>query len=1205
MAYLPLEHFVFRAPLLPARNGTSANLRAHPLGGPALAVASPELAAALVREAAGAAPGPKRRSPSGPGARPPTSPAELALARYARRAAFRPTPSGLLAGVGIGRLGQRTRIRTGAPRAHGHLSWTHLSMLGRALMNHPAVRTATRVRLAPSVIVASDVVSWLGPGRDRAFLEEARTAIDDVVAAVLRSATGWTGWTEVRAQIEAAVAGSGGEDGDGDGEDEDSALADSIDDVLLTMLDDGFLHSDLQPPLIGPLPSDWMDERLARLEVLTRGAFAADDRHGDGDADCDGDVTSGPAGARTEALRGGPTGLRRCLAEAAADARGGRFDAAAGRLEAWAARWTELAAPGAESQAPPAPGGPEGTRAPAVEATLRFGGGGAAVVVSGAMVRRAAALAPLLFRLQEALAPSVFERVPGPALADALAAATEWFGEGALDLGELAAGSYGVEARPARSGFEGAADDVGGDGDGDGDGSFAATDDLPDPDAPPPRALLTVLVNAIADARRTGRGRAAEVRLSATELDPVLPDLPPPPTCELFLMPAATSAWLLGLHGPAGASWGRFAYALSPGEQDLLFPPLVAAEREARPGEIAADVAYCPHLGLGNLCAHPAFRDRALALTHWPASAPACGGGAPGEAAPGDDTAVSTPATLELCADSAAPEPLALRWQGLPFAPSPLHRVRSTNAPPGIWRLLAGWRLCRQHRPWAMSWGPLGALDHLPRVLIDGFVVAPASWKLPDEIVRPPQGASTRSAGRARGASGAPASPDGGRAAKAAEAAARRRLRAWRARHDVPRFGQVGHEDELLPVDLESPGALADLRGHDRLFEIWPPPGDTPDTDGRRVELVVGLVDRPDAEARTHLGASAARVAATGAVPPPHRRQRLEDGAGWTTIKLFGVTESEDMLLLEVVAPAVAAARESDEIDAWFFQRYVDPPGRRAHLRVRVHESGASVAVFRARLEARLDLVEARARAAIVSVETAPYFPEAARYGGAAQLPFVHALFEADSDLACACLAEETRGGDGGGGAADIRPDGDPVDPHGDPHGDPLTWRVCALVSAFDALAEGLGLDPRLRRALAARRRRALLEALAPEERDGRAAPAGEMSEPESEVRSGWSKAFRLLKPRLRRMVSRAHATAHGRALREYARSVSETAAAARRLAVGGGKAGAPWDETMLAALLHVNAVRLLGPDRRSELAAYTLWERTLESLAHHPHRRP
>jgi hypothetical protein len=39
----------------------------------------------------------------------------------------------------------------------------------------------------------------------------------------------------------------------------------------------------------------------------------------------------------------------------------------------------------------------------------------------------------------------------------------------------------------------------------------------------------------------------------------------------------------------------------------------------------------------------------------------------------------------------------------------------------------------------------------------------------------------------------------------------------------------------------------------------------------------------------------------------------------------------------------------------------------------------------------------------------------------------------------------------------------------------------------------------------------------------------------------------------------------------------------------------------ILPSLLHVNAVRMLGPDRVGELQAYTFWERTLESLARHP----
>ena len=59
---------------------------------------------------------------------------------------------------------------------------------------------------------------------------------------------------------------------------------------------------------------------------------------------------------------------------------------------------------------------------------------------------RAAALAPLLFRLQEALTPPAAERTPAAALADALDATTEVFGAGAIDLEAFGVGDYGVTA---------------------------------------------------------------------------------------------------------------------------------------------------------------------------------------------------------------------------------------------------------------------------------------------------------------------------------------------------------------------------------------------------------------------------------------------------------------------------------------------------------------------------------------------------------------------------------------------------------------------------------------------------------------------------------------------------------------------------------------------------------------------------------------
>ena len=85
--YRPLPRFLLRAPLLPVSalwRGPRALLR-HKLGADAVRLASPSLA----RAAAGA-----RK--------------DRALERYARRAAFRATPYGLLAGVCMGKLAART-----------------------------------------------------------------------------------------------------------------------------------------------------------------------------------------------------------------------------------------------------------------------------------------------------------------------------------------------------------------------------------------------------------------------------------------------------------------------------------------------------------------------------------------------------------------------------------------------------------------------------------------------------------------------------------------------------------------------------------------------------------------------------------------------------------------------------------------------------------------------------------------------------------------------------------------------------------------------------------------------------------------------------------------------------------------------------------------------------------------------------------------
>jgi thiopeptide-type bacteriocin biosynthesis protein len=101
----------------------------------------------------------------------------------------------------------------------------------------------------------------------------------------------------------------------------------------------------------------------------------------------------------------------------------------------------------------------------------------------------------------------------------------------------------------------------------------------------------------------------------------------------------------------------------------------------------------------------------------------------------------------------------------------------------------------------------------------------------------------------------------------------------------------------------------------------------------------------------------------------------------------------------------------------------------------------ADAAGFAARLEAAL--APARLAGEVVSVETADYFRETARYGADA-MDAVEAVFQSDSELACALLAEMG--------------DGDVTAP---------------LVGSFDALAAGLGLGREARHALSLRRRAA------------------------------------------------------------------------------------------------------------------------------------
>jgi lantibiotic biosynthesis protein len=1036
VAFHLVSRFLLRAPLLPARASERAAeaLREHPLGFAALALASPDLAAAFAR------------------GRPDARAAE-ALDRYGRRATFRPTPHGLLAGVAVGTLGARTALATEEMRAVVRPSWARLAALGRGLLDEPAVREGASLRVAPSLLAYAGEAVWLAFGADEQGegLTVHNAEIDGPLSAVLEAAEEGASWPTVRGAATRAFAeagrrpegitsgssgepafarrargepsegfapaamGSGGEPAfalgaPGGGNDDDE-----IDEYLLVLVDQGLLCHDLVPPLVGPDPLAFMTERLAAPAAFSSAAAAA-----------------------LATLSGWGDSPRSTI----------------GQL-----RQSLEALPGTAADVPPLHG--QLLHEPR-RATL-----------SRPAVARAAELAPLLFRLQEALAPPAAERGLNCALAERLRAVTEVFGVGAFDLAALAVGGYGT--------------------------AVGAIDEEAAPAAAPAAPLLDYLVGQIVEAARLG---AEEMDLDAATLDELLPPGQPPPSFELLLTPCTPAprqspgeGWLLGLHAPAGASWGRFAH-LAGAALAAALDELSAAEKAARPDERTIDVAFAPSPMLADLCTHPSVRPEALALLGWPE------GGA---------TALR-PLDLALVSDPAASDPLALRRSdGQPVRPSPLHRVRSTNAPGGIYRLLAGWSLVRQHAPWALTWGALGSLPRLPRVRLGGFVVAPASWRIPPAPLL-----------RGRG------------------------LGRWRQNAGLPRTVQVGREDELLLVDLDAASARRDLAqqaAHGRLYEIWPPLERLADQGGRRVEAVVAVVTTPEEGAPAR--AEPAREIAT--VPPPAERA---PAPGWTTYKLFGAEERQDAVLLGAVGPLVVQARAAGEIDRWWFLRYVDGPGHRDHLRVRVRaRTPADGTAFSRRLAAAL--VPLRAAGDVVSLETAEHFPETGRYGGPDTAADVEWLFELDSALVLRLLA-----------AADEEsepPDG-----------------VELLVRSLDALTRGLGLDLSARRILAARRRAAQLAWVG-------AGP---------ERRAALDAELRRRQRRLAAQLTGVVDDPCSAALDAHATRVQALFAAADR------PLGAPPELlAALPAVLHVCAVRLLGDRPEEEAAAYFFWERTLEGL--------
>ena len=234
----------------------------------------------------------------------------------------------------------------------------------------------------------------------------------------------------------------------------------------------------------------------------------------------------------------------------------------------------------------------------------------------------------------------------------------------------------------------------------------------------------------------------------------------------------------------------------------------------------------------------------------------------------------------------------------------------------------------------------------MPRIVLDGFVIAPASWRLPPALR---QGGAGGRAERSAAGGARPACRGSSRSAKATSS---------------------------TPSISQAPGAAAELAEYERVFEIWPPLDV-----GRRSRRAPRRGRR---RRRRRRAPPRPAHAAPGRVPPPRQAPPL---AGWRTFKLFGAAARQDALLIGTVLPAVdrRARRRGDRrlvLPALPRRprRAAAPPPSRPRRRRRAGGVRAPVAA-RARAGARRRRAAPRSRPATT-------FPSAAGSSPAIWQPF-------------------------------------------------------------------------------------------------------------------------------------------------------------------------------------------------------------------------
>ncbi|WP_394847633.1 lantibiotic dehydratase [Pendulispora brunnea] len=492
-----------------------------------------------------------------------------------------------------------------------------------------------------------------------------------------------------------------------------------------------------------------------------------------------------------------------------------------------------------------------------------------------------------------------------------------------------------------------------------------------------------------------------EWKLDAQDLEKLTEEEPEPLPDALAAMVsiAATSSEAIDkgdfdlhlhyVHGPSGASLlGRFCHG-NEGVRALV-ERHVQAEERLRPDAVFAEVVHLPEGRTGNVLCRPVLREHEIPyLGH--------SGVAEERQIPIDDLRVS------VRGGRVRLRSVKLGREVLPRLTSMQNHGAGSLA---IYRFLGALQCEGLATGLQWSWGPLEDAAFLPRVSYGRFVLSLARWTLYAREVEQ-------------------LANDAG----------------FRQRRGLPRWVSVMEGDHLLPLDLASEKAGAQLvalaRGRKklRLQELFPEPERmcAAGVEGRYThELVIPFV-RAD---RSEEPAKRGRALASPSAGTPEARIFLP-GSRWLYAKIYTGPATGDRLLRAVVAPLVRELRHLGIIERWFFIRYADPD---FHLRLRFEGDPAQLMVeVLPRLQKAL--ASRLASGDVVKLVLDTYDREVERYGGPLAMPLAERIFEADSDAALEIV--ERTAGDAG---ADAR------------------WR--AVLRGMHALLGDAGIEGDARRAL-------------------------------------------------------------------------------------------------------------------------------------------